>query len=154
MNSSEVPNSRRSAETRSSTSASTVASSAVVGSSRISSDGSDASAIAITTRWSMPPDSWCGIAVHHAGRIGDPHLVEHLLGALERLRLSDAGELEHLGHLAPDLERGVERAAGLLVDHRHRALARSSRSSPPFIASTSRPSISILPAVTLPLRAR
>ena len=60
MNSSEVPNSWRSALTRSSTSASTVASSAVVGSSRISSDGSEASAIAITVRWSMPPDSWCG----------------------------------------------------------------------------------------------
>ena len=60
MNRSEVPNSGRSAEIRSRTSASTVASSAVVGSSRISSDGSDASAIAITMRWSMPPDSWWG----------------------------------------------------------------------------------------------
>ena len=60
MNSSEVPNSWRSALTRSSTSASTVASSAVVGSSRINSDGSEASAIAITVRCSMPPDSWCG----------------------------------------------------------------------------------------------
>ncbi len=60
MNSSDVWNSVRSAEIRSSTSASTVASNAVVGSSRISSDGSAASAIAITTRWSIPPESWCG----------------------------------------------------------------------------------------------
>ncbi len=60
MNSSEVLNSVRRPLIRSSTSASTVASSAVVGSSRISSDGSAASAIAITARWSMPPDSWCG----------------------------------------------------------------------------------------------
>ena len=60
MNSTEVLSSPRSAATRSSTSASTVASSAVVGSSRISSDGSEASAIAITTRCSMPPESWCG----------------------------------------------------------------------------------------------
>ena len=60
MNSTEVWNSSRSAATRSSTSASTVASSAVVGSSRMSSAGSVASAIAITTRCSIPPESWCG----------------------------------------------------------------------------------------------
>ncbi len=46
--------------TRSSTSASTVASSPVVGSSRISSSGFLASAMAITTRCCMPPESWCG----------------------------------------------------------------------------------------------
>ena len=33
---------------------------AVVGSSAISSVGLQASAMAITTRWRMPPDSWCG----------------------------------------------------------------------------------------------
>ena len=60
MNSSEVSNSSRRPLIRSSTSASTVASRAVVGSSRISRDGSEASAMAITTRWSMPPESWCG----------------------------------------------------------------------------------------------
>ena len=37
-----------------------VTSSAVVGSSAISSFGSQASAMAIMTRWRMPPDSWCG----------------------------------------------------------------------------------------------
>ncbi len=37
-----------------------VTSSAVVGSSAISSLGSQASAIAIIARWRMPPDSWCG----------------------------------------------------------------------------------------------
>ena len=52
-------NSSRSTDTRSSTSASTVASSPVVGSSRISSVGSLASAIAMTTRCCMPPESWC-----------------------------------------------------------------------------------------------
>ena len=70
-----------------------------------------------------PAGQLVGISVHHPRRIGDPDLVEHLLGAVERLRLRSAGELEHLGHLAPDLERGVQRPAGLLVDHRHRALA-------------------------------
>ena len=37
-----------------------VTSSAVVGSSAISSFGSQASAIAIMTRWRRPPESWCG----------------------------------------------------------------------------------------------
>jgi hypothetical protein len=37
-----------------------VTSSAVVGSSAMSSDGWQASAIAIMTRWRMPPESWWG----------------------------------------------------------------------------------------------
>ena len=37
-----------------------VTSSAVVGSSAIKSDGSQDSAIAIITRWRMPPDMLCG----------------------------------------------------------------------------------------------
>ena len=49
--------------TRSRTSASTVASSPVVGSSRINNSGFLASAMAITTRCCMPPESWCGYRV-------------------------------------------------------------------------------------------
>ena len=37
-----------------------VTSSAVVGSSAISSAGPEASAIAIMARWRRPPESWCG----------------------------------------------------------------------------------------------
>jgi hypothetical protein len=37
-----------------------VTSSAVVGSSAISSAGSSTSAIAIMMRWRWPPESWCG----------------------------------------------------------------------------------------------
>jgi hypothetical protein len=37
-----------------------VTSSAVVGSSAISSTGSSTSAIAIMMRWRWPPESWCG----------------------------------------------------------------------------------------------
>jgi hypothetical protein len=37
-----------------------VTSSAVVGSSAISSFGSQASAIAIIARWRIPPENWCG----------------------------------------------------------------------------------------------
>ena len=38
----------------------TVTSSAVVGSSQMTSDGSRVSAIAMTTRWHWPPESSCG----------------------------------------------------------------------------------------------
>ncbi len=38
----------------------TVTSSAVVGSSAMSRAGPLMSAMAIITRWRMPPDSWCG----------------------------------------------------------------------------------------------
>ena len=38
----------------------TVTSSAVVGSSAMRSFGLQESAIAIITRWRMPPDIWCG----------------------------------------------------------------------------------------------
>ena len=41
----------------------TVTSSAVVGSSAKSSFGPHASAIAIITRWRMPPESWCGYSL-------------------------------------------------------------------------------------------
>ncbi len=37
-----------------------VTSRAVVGSSAMSSRGERMSAMAMTTRWRMPPDSWCG----------------------------------------------------------------------------------------------
>jgi hypothetical protein len=46
--------------TRFSTCFCTVTSRAVVGSSQTSSSGSLASAIASTTRWRWPPESWCG----------------------------------------------------------------------------------------------
>ena len=41
----------------------TVTSRAVVGSSAMSRSGSPAKAMAIITRWAMPPDSWCGYSL-------------------------------------------------------------------------------------------
>ena len=49
-----------SSRSRSRICACTVTSSAVVGSSAISRSGAQASAMAIITRWRMPPDIWCG----------------------------------------------------------------------------------------------
>ena len=55
-----VPSSSRRFRIRSRICAWMVTSSAVVGSSAINSSGSQASAIAIMTRWAMPPDISCG----------------------------------------------------------------------------------------------
>jgi hypothetical protein len=60
ISTSPMPVSRRSANSRSRIWAWMVTSRAVVGSSAISSFGPQAIAMAIMTRWLMPPDSWCG----------------------------------------------------------------------------------------------
>src|SRR6266545_4280727 len=65
----------------------------VVGSSAISRRGGAAIAIAPTTRWRMPPESWCGNARRRA-----------------------AGD--RLPHLHPDGEHRIERAHRVLQDHR------------------------------------
>ena len=58
--SSAMPRAATSSPIRSRISPWIVTSSAVVGSSAISRSGPQASAIAMTTRWRWPPDSWCG----------------------------------------------------------------------------------------------
>jgi hypothetical protein len=60
MNSIEVPYFLPRSFTRSTTAASTVTSSAVVGSSRIRSEGLAISAMAMTMRCCWPPESWWG----------------------------------------------------------------------------------------------
>ena len=60
MNSTAVPCAACIRRSRAMTVACVVTSSAVVGSSAISSAGLDAKASAISTRWHSPPDSWCG----------------------------------------------------------------------------------------------
>ena len=61
----------------------------MVGSSAISSLGRPASAIAIITRWRMPPESSCGYWREPPGRLGDAHPVEQL-DARARGRLGGA----------------------------------------------------------------
>ena len=50
----------------------TVTSSAVVGSSAMSSLGLQANAMAMTTRWRMPPESWCGYSFSRRAASGIP----------------------------------------------------------------------------------
>ena len=115
-----VPNSCRSEPMRSSTSASTVASRPVVGSSRMRSVGFFASAIAMTTRCCIPPGELVRVAAHDSLRVGDLHFVQHLLAAVQRLLLRDAEELEDLGELRPDSDGRVQGRGRVLVDHRER----------------------------------
>ncbi len=63
----------------------TVTSSAVVGSSAISSLGSLASAIAIITRWRMPPENSCGYWSTRRSGSGIPTIVS---SSTTRLRAS------------------------------------------------------------------
>ena len=56
-----------------------VTSSAVVGSSQTIRSGSFSSAIAIATRWRMPPDSWCGYAASRCSGDAMPTRVSALI---------------------------------------------------------------------------
>ena len=153
MNSTEVSNSWRSAATRSSTSASTVASSAVVGSSRISSDGEAASAIAMTARCAIPPDSSCGY--RRMTRPGSEIWTLRSISSADAVRRVRrlAGDLEHLGDLPAHPQRRVQRPPGFLVHHRDGAGPQVAQRRRP-IASGSCPLMLIVPALTRPLLGR
>ena len=73
-----MPSSSLQPRSRSRICAWTVTSSAVVGSSAISSFGPQASAMAIITRWRMPPDSSCGYCAEPALGRADADLPQHL----------------------------------------------------------------------------
>ena len=60
------------------------------------------------------------IAAHGSRRVRDLHLPQHLAGPVVRRVLVDAQQLEDLGDLRADADRGVQGAAGVLVDHRER----------------------------------
>ena len=91
---------------------------AVVGSSAISSSGSQARAIAIITRWAMPPDISCGIRLQPPLRIRDPDHPQQLERPLSRRPLlHPAMELEDLADLAPDVVDRVQGRLRLLEDH-------------------------------------
>ena len=75
-----------------------VTSSAVVGSSAISSFGWQAIAMAIITRWLMPPESWCGKAVSRRLGRRDADLAQELDGAGVALALAHVEmRLQRLG---------------------------------------------------------
>ena len=97
-----------------------VTSSAVVGSSQRMISGSQDSAIAIITRWRMPPENSCGYARNLPLRVRDADPAHQLKGPLRGLGPADAQVDERaLGDLGADPHDRVERAHRLLEDHRH-----------------------------------
>ena len=95
----------------------TTTSSAVVGSSMITSSGSSASAIAMITRCRMPPESSCGYE-RVALRVDADH-PQQLAGPRERVPLRDPlVRLHHVDELVADPHHRVERVHRALEDHR------------------------------------
>ena len=109
-----------SSRSRSRICACTVTSSAVVGSSAISRSGSQASAMAIITRWRMPPDIWCGYSSKRRSGAG---MRTRCSAAMARLaqRAGRGGAVvraHRLGDLIADGEHRVQAGHRLLEDHR------------------------------------
>ena len=129
MKISAVPVSRLSSASRSRICAWIVTSSAVVGSSAISSAGRLASAMAIITRWRMPPDISCGKRAQAPLGIGDADAAEQLECA--RLGLARATRCDGRGSPRPPARRractGIEARHRVLEDHRHGAAAQPSQ---------------------------
>jgi hypothetical protein len=113
----------------------------VVGSSAISSFGLQASAIAIITRWRMPPENWCGKCVEPALGRGMPTMPSSSMRA-RRERASSRVELEHLGDLAADRQHRVERRHRVLEDHRDVAAAHA-----PHLLGRQRRAVAALEAI-------
>ena len=114
-----------------------VTSSAVVGSSAISTFGSHASAIAIITRWRMPPESWCG---YSSSRRSGAGMRTSRSSSIVRARALAPRQPEvlaqHLADLSPDREHRVQRRHRLLEDERD--LAAAHRAQPRAASSESR----------------
>jgi hypothetical protein len=96
-----------------------VTSSAVVGSSAMSSFGSHESAIAIITRWRIPPESWCGYSSMRRSGSGMPtsssiSIARSRAAFLLRPWCSRSDSDDLVAHL----EDGVQRRHRLLEDHR------------------------------------
>ena len=96
-----------------------VTSSAVVGSSAISSSGLVDSAIAIITRWRMPPESWCGYALARRLASAMPTCPSISIARSHApLAVDLPVELDRLRDLVAHRVDRVERRHGLLEDHR------------------------------------
>jgi hypothetical protein len=92
----------------------TSASSAVVGSSAMTSCGSHESAAAMVARWSSPPEL-VGIAAHDALGVGHaqaPQELRHLDAG--RARIEATMQLESPAHLWPHASERIERAERVL----------------------------------------
>ena len=102
----------------------TVTSSAVVGSSAMSTVGSLARAIAIIARCRMPPENSCGYCRARSAGVRDADLGEQVDGPAPRRGLRRPRvRRDHLGDLVADAEHRVQRRQRVLEDHREVAAA-------------------------------
>ncbi len=115
-----VSNSARSAVTRSSTSASTVASRPVVGSSRIEQGRVLGERHRDHRALLHPARQLVRVAAQDPVRVRDLHLREHLARPLVRLCLPGARKREDLRQLGAHAKRRIQGRGGVLVDHRDR----------------------------------
>ena len=119
MNSIDVPNLRPRSLTSSTMPASTVTSSAVVGSSRRRRSGCESRAMRDDDALLLAAGKLVGKAVHHPLRVGQPDGLQHLQRALVGLPPADLlVDHRHFHQLAADLHRRIEARHRLLVDHR------------------------------------
>ena len=96
-----------------------VTSSAVVGSSAISRRGLHAIAMAIITRWFMPPDSWCGKSPRRLAAAGMPTCSSSSMErCARRLAVHPQMQPQRLRQLEADGEARVQAGGRLLEDHR------------------------------------
>ena len=102
----------------------TVTSSAVVGSSAISSRGSQDSAMAMATRWRIPPESWCGYCRSRCSGAGMPTDASSSTARRVGGGRSDAEmRVQRLDELRADGQHRVERAHRVLEHHGNRRAA-------------------------------
>ena len=96
-----------------------VTSSAVVGSSAINRRGSQARAMAMTTRWRMPPESsWGYCAKRRSASWMRTRLSRAIAFSAASAASSPAVLADHLGDLLADGEHRVEAGHRFLEDHR------------------------------------
>ena len=118
-----------------------VTSRAVVGSSAMSSLGSHDSAIAIMTRWRMPPDSSWGYCLTRRSGLLMPTRRSDSIARSQASLLADLQvEPDLLGDLVADGEDRVQARQRLLEDHRHVLAADRGASRRSAMTRISRPS--------------
>ena len=116
---SDMLRSRRCSSSRSRICACTVTSSAVVGSSANSSVGPHAMAMAIITRWRMPPDISCGYWCSRRSGSGMRTSCSSRSAVARASASTCRGGSQRLGDLLADLHQRVQRGHRVLEDHRH-----------------------------------
>ena len=123
---------------------SSVASSAVVGSSAISRSGWVSSAMAMQTRWRIPPEKLVRIDIELGAGIGHLHLFQEFHRPVAFFGSGKPVAILDVHHLLPDGRHRIQRRHRVLKDHRDALPAQSRQPWGPSWARSC-PSIRIAP---------